>query len=1337
MKKSFKKSAFLAVMAAVICVFAMVSCAGNVSKIATINNNGNVLHTTQNAEGQNKYNQPKEVEEPNLDILAPVGEVYPYTDNAKNFLLAGEGADVADYYIKGQINPQVPVEVKWTYDAEGAQNFIVEYALNADYSDAISVTVGATKRSVGLYNLYKGVTYHLRITAVDGEGQILKQEETTFTTTDLGPRVMNVDGVCNVRDLGGFETSFGKTIIQGLAYRGGMLHFNATGNTGDLTDAGRKTLSEELGITSELDFRDEKESWVVGGSSIPGATLTYITTGGYEDLFSSGAKAYREVFKYLANENNYPLYYHCTAGADRTGSVSYILHAFLGVSELECHQDFAFTSFSIYGMRASNSDKGDNTARYWAMVNLLKAYDGDTLQEKAQNYLLSIGLTEAELENIKKIFFGEIEIPNSKTYNPNDELVRRDTQSPFEASTEGDATADYATYTVTSIGATASSTASVLNIYSLGGDGLPKDKGDWSAVYTFVEGSGSGLTVNGQTVTSGRIKQPGDLYLPLDKEVSVGDIFVIDGAFVNADKKLKFVFENCALKWNGTAWETVVIKDFTDYTTYEIGALRYNRSTNSNDATPIENGYAYFLRADGQVIPVYSTEDNFNWSAKFEWEEGGLTYNGENIDAAVKFPTEMFVSIRRTPQVGDVLKLGGNFYNEEAKVRYIIAESAFEWDGSAWVVKGEDTEDPEPTADYTTYEIDGLAYNKVTDSNGSPALPNAYLYLTKANGQQLPVFSKENNLNWSARFSYESGCITINDVNASPTIKFPGDMFIAFTTSPQVGDVLKIGGRFYNDEIKVQYLIEESVFEWNGTSWVVHKEYVIYNVGKLSFNTVSTTNDNRPIENGYTYFKKEDGTNLPIFSTENNANWEALFSFDAGCITINGEAVYASVKFPSDMFVAFKKSPKVGDVLKIGGAFYSESYAAKYIIEESTFEWDGKVWVACLDYDDYTTGALTVEGQTSNYSIALKKANGEDFEVANSSYTFTFFGHSGAGIQLNGEALAVNTIKTSASEMLITLGVNAKEGDVLRIGGIFYNISHEARYIVTESAFIYTEGAWNEYDSGYNEVGMGKISVLQEISSEKGVYFVSNNTNLVLPVNNWDDRFAFVYGVGAKLNGTTLESVKIVSIDSAVYISLRGLNVTPGNVLSFGGKLVCHEQNVLYYINEVTLVWTGTTWANESSVSVQEWKNYAKTELESYVNAEDYDTSVQEEITTILQDAFTSIDGCTSMTELSKVVADTKVALEEVVEKGNGNSGEIESSDEPESESAVEESDESEQSSLENVESKESSTKDSNNQSQVKDAPKGSKGCGGNIGGVGLLSLLLTAGVFFFTKKKN
>jgi hypothetical protein len=109
---------------------------------------------------------------------------------------------------------------------------------------------------------------------------------------------------------------------------------------------------------------------------------------------------------------------HCTAGADRTGSVVYILQALLGVSELECAQGYEFTSFSIYGLRGESDPHNGN--RYKEMKEMLQAYPGNNLQEKTENYLLSIGVTETEIYNIKAIFFGEetIEMPKDEPETP-------------------------------------------------------------------------------------------------------------------------------------------------------------------------------------------------------------------------------------------------------------------------------------------------------------------------------------------------------------------------------------------------------------------------------------------------------------------------------------------------------------------------------------------------------------------------------------------------------------------------------------------------------------------------------------------------------------------------------------------------------------------------------------------------------------------------------------------------------------------------------------------------------------------------------------------------------
>ena len=387
----------------------------------------------ENFESKESLNESKESLNENemptedaLMITAPVGEVFPYVDEVKAYLQAGEGADVADYY-RAMDNAYAPIQVKWKYDAEYARTFLVRYATKKDFSDAISVEVGASKRSVDLYNLYRGTIYYVSVAAINSGGVTLDIAESEFQTTSLGPRVMNIDAIHNVRDLGGYETLFGKTIVQGIAYRGGSLTPPPKDiYTSNLTDEGKQYMSEIMGIKAELDFRNAEESGIDGDSVIPGATLTYITVGGYSDVFTRFQEGYRKIFSYFADENNYPLYYHCTGGADRTGTVTFLLHALLGVSELECIQGYELTSFSTYNIRSAHSG-------YWAeyfqpFLATLKTYQGNSLQEKTENFLLSIGVTETEIYNIKAIFFGEptkatIYAPTSYIKNVDGDLV--------------------------------------------------------------------------------------------------------------------------------------------------------------------------------------------------------------------------------------------------------------------------------------------------------------------------------------------------------------------------------------------------------------------------------------------------------------------------------------------------------------------------------------------------------------------------------------------------------------------------------------------------------------------------------------------------------------------------------------------------------------------------------------------------------------------------------------------------------------------------------------------------------------------------------------------------
>ncbi len=114
---------------------------------------------------------------------------------------------------------------------------------------------------------------------------------------------------------------------------------------------------------------------------------------------------YRKVFSLMADKSNYPMYFHCTGGADRTGTVSFLVNALLGVSEADLIHDYEFTTFSIYGQR--NIQQGDYSGYFQDFITKLKSFDGETLAEKTENYMLSIGMTEEKISSLKEIFLGE------------------------------------------------------------------------------------------------------------------------------------------------------------------------------------------------------------------------------------------------------------------------------------------------------------------------------------------------------------------------------------------------------------------------------------------------------------------------------------------------------------------------------------------------------------------------------------------------------------------------------------------------------------------------------------------------------------------------------------------------------------------------------------------------------------------------------------------------------------------------------------------------------------------------------------------------------------------
>ena len=182
-------------------------------------------------------------------------------------------------------------------------------------------------------------------------------------------------------------------------------------------------MHDDLGIKTDIDFRSTKLTESPIGSDVQ--FVNDYRIGSYTTAFSRSS-LYDGVLRTFADIDNYPIYFHCWGGADRTGTVAFVLEALCGVSETDLAIDFELTSFSIFGKRYRYDD---DSFKYASTVAKLKAYEGSTLQEKAENYAMTtLGLTRAEISNIQSILSGNA-VVFEKKYGA---VVGRNTKLPLK-----------------------------------------------------------------------------------------------------------------------------------------------------------------------------------------------------------------------------------------------------------------------------------------------------------------------------------------------------------------------------------------------------------------------------------------------------------------------------------------------------------------------------------------------------------------------------------------------------------------------------------------------------------------------------------------------------------------------------------------------------------------------------------------------------------------------------------------------------------------------------------------------------------------------------------------
>ena len=291
-------------------------------------------------------------------------------------------------------------------ELDGEDEWYIEIAEDKEFTK--SKLFHVEDDHLDFYNGKLNLNYYWR--AANQKEDLGKARVERFLLHPSGPRNLYVDGVANVRDIGGYPSKLGGVIRQGLYYRGGRLNASNTSTyKQEITEDGLKVLLDDLGVKVDLDLRmndfDEPTPPTSGWSKTEfGANHADAIEGlefvsrplnwNHNDMMLLDKPMIGEIFRVFAREDYEPVYLHCNIGTDRTGMITFLLGTLCGMHLEDLYRDYLFSNFStIQGSR----DLSAITSKY---QKDLEAYGEYNLYYDTRAYLAECGLSEEELDRI-------------------------------------------------------------------------------------------------------------------------------------------------------------------------------------------------------------------------------------------------------------------------------------------------------------------------------------------------------------------------------------------------------------------------------------------------------------------------------------------------------------------------------------------------------------------------------------------------------------------------------------------------------------------------------------------------------------------------------------------------------------------------------------------------------------------------------------------------------------------------------------------------------------------------------------------------------------------------
>lgn len=316
--------------------------------------------------------------------------------------------EYAPYGAPGEADMPPTVPVSWKAP-EGEMSLTLNVD-NGEWTYDIPLSPGT--ESYELSNLVPDRLYNWKVTRDDtGKAVALG----SFKTIGFIHQVFYPPKVRNARDIGGWSTVDGKKVKYCKMYRGGEVA------SGYLNSEGIKMMLRE-GIRAEIDLREAKD--VNSSVSRLGKDIAFYNANfskGYGGMIREYADKVANTFKFTVKclREDKPIYYHCSIGRDRTGTMTALYLGLLGVSESDMSKEYELLFFSPKDW-SLNGGKTEfdysRTKKYahqytcntlWQLGGqALGVADSDlsvTFAQRTEAYLLANGVPQKDIDDFREL----------------------------------------------------------------------------------------------------------------------------------------------------------------------------------------------------------------------------------------------------------------------------------------------------------------------------------------------------------------------------------------------------------------------------------------------------------------------------------------------------------------------------------------------------------------------------------------------------------------------------------------------------------------------------------------------------------------------------------------------------------------------------------------------------------------------------------------------------------------------------------------------------------------------------------------------------------------------